>query len=167
MSPVNPYASEPAVPVLAHSLLPQSPSAHRDKSQTWNLRDDLDVGFQSPNRTFRSGIVIGISTLRSKDNNNDDDEYVGRLPRSLLAGRIYLPWIAKRQSPVWTLSSSSPCLTLLQLRRHSRKYQMLYIDIEKNSAKNPTIIKIRIRIMSIRQYPQITLIPRHYSSLLA
>ncbi|KAA8646311.1 uncharacterized protein ATNIH1004_007738 [Aspergillus tanneri] len=89
MSPVNPYASEPAVPVLAHSLLPQSPSAHRDKSQTWNLRDDLDVGFQSPNRTFRSGIVIGISTLRSKDNNNDDDEYVGRLPRSLLAGYLH------------------------------------------------------------------------------
>lgn len=87
------YASDPALPILAHSLLTQSGisketdvkrsvESHDIKSQlaTWSLQDDIDSEFQRPPiGIFQNGVIIGISTLRSQQRNGNDDECTGQV----------------------------------------------------------------------------------------
>ncbi|KAL5357658.1 hypothetical protein BJX96DRAFT_22995 [Aspergillus floccosus] len=91
----DPYASEPAFPVLAHSLLPQThtslTSEHNDEQTTrWDLRPDIDRGFHSASiSVFRYGTLIGFSHLRSKNrSNNVTDEFTAELPRALATSHL-------------------------------------------------------------------------------
>ncbi|PLB52798.1 hypothetical protein P170DRAFT_507540 [Aspergillus steynii IBT 23096] len=97
------YASNPAPPILAHSLLTESEPGNKIDSEksvdaddrtslsgTWNLQDDIDSGFQCPPKgLFRNGVVIGISTLRSQQRNGNDDEFTGQFPRLLLSAYLH------------------------------------------------------------------------------
>lgn len=86
MASSNVYAVEPALPVLAHSLLDQTsrssnkeqPTGELKTDSTWNLQEDWSEGIQaSGSRIFRYGTVIGFSRLRTRANNND--EYVAEV----------------------------------------------------------------------------------------
>lgn len=87
------YASEPAFPLLAHSLLSRPGSAEEDQDQTesdpalpqdgltpsasWSLKYDIDRGIVSSGNTssvFRCGTVIGFSRLRKKG--TDDHQHI-------------------------------------------------------------------------------------------
>ncbi|RAL01745.1 uncharacterized protein BO80DRAFT_454747 [Aspergillus ibericus CBS 121593] len=92
--------AEPAVPILAHTLLSHGPSAaespglEQNQSHTvtrdWNLLDDVRNGLQdNPAGVFRSGTVIGFSRLRDIQKEDcEDDEYIGQLPRHLLTTHL-------------------------------------------------------------------------------
>jgi RimJ/RimL family protein N-acetyltransferase len=83
----NPYSSEPAFPILAHSLLPQScqppeitsvPRLQNHGLESWNLKDDVLKAFESPTEgVFRCGSVIGFSKLRNQNKEDDDNELIG------------------------------------------------------------------------------------------
>ncbi|OJJ39335.1 hypothetical protein ASPWEDRAFT_105880 [Aspergillus wentii DTO 134E9] len=101
-------ASEPAVPILAHSLLSQpasnSGNEHFDAESDsalpndtnrvdWNLKDDIERGTQcSSNTIFRTGTVIGFSRLRKNAQGDDGVGYIGQvsflLPLHLLTKNI-------------------------------------------------------------------------------
>ncbi|KAL4810331.1 hypothetical protein BDV18DRAFT_156700 [Aspergillus unguis] len=94
--------AQPAEPTLAHSLLlePSSrPSGvttesvfassdqnlDRESSNAWDLKVDIENGLHSTESdVFRSGTVIGFSRLRGKSPEDNEDEFVGELPRHLL-----------------------------------------------------------------------------------
>ncbi|KAL2850769.1 hypothetical protein BJY01DRAFT_233142 [Aspergillus pseudoustus] len=94
------HSIEPAGPVLAHSLLLSRPLSESNTrvglalritdldpspSETWNLTLDIEQGLHSPsNNLLRAGTVIGFSRLRGRSPNDNDDEFVGELPRYLL-----------------------------------------------------------------------------------
>ncbi|KAG2412109.1 hypothetical protein HFD88_009665 [Aspergillus terreus] len=91
----NPYASEPAFPVLAHSLLPQTHTSltsedNGEQTTAWDLRPDIDRGFHSPSTSvFRYGTIIGFSHLRSRNpSNNVTDERTAELPRVLATSHL-------------------------------------------------------------------------------
>lgn len=80
------YASEPAFPVLAHSLLSHPgpvqnthiesestlPQNKTIPSASWDLKDNIDRGISpSGNGVFRCGTVIGFSRLRKKSSEDD------------------------------------------------------------------------------------------------
>lgn len=78
------YTTEPAHPVLAHSLLHASPDDQTRPTESttgdsdWSLRDDWEAGIQaSSSGVFRFGNVIGFSRLRTRVNNND--EYIAQV----------------------------------------------------------------------------------------
>jgi hypothetical protein len=96
MSVVNSDSSEPAFPILAHSLLSQHtlntsserneagqgrtlPKNQSERRQSWDLRHDIETGLRgSPDTVFRLGTVIGFSKLRNW-RTADDDEYIGQV----------------------------------------------------------------------------------------
>ncbi|PYH45489.1 uncharacterized protein BP01DRAFT_423284 [Aspergillus saccharolyticus JOP 1030-1] len=97
------YAADPVSPILAHTLLSsdrvinssQGPEDDIDSShsthtaESWSLEADLNAGLHaSPNCIFRAGAVIGFSRLRTKSNDDADDEYIGQLPRTLLTNHL-------------------------------------------------------------------------------
>ncbi|KAJ5668745.1 hypothetical protein N7462_009815 [Penicillium macrosclerotiorum] len=96
----SPHPSTLALPshikkVLAHNLLrpvsrasePTSLLDEEGSTNGWNLREDLDIGFQDPTRgIFRSGAVIGFSRLKTRS--KDSDEYIGQIPRYLLTTHL-------------------------------------------------------------------------------
>ncbi|PYI33005.1 hypothetical protein BP00DRAFT_434857 [Aspergillus indologenus CBS 114.80] len=100
----NLHAAEPALPTLAHKLLlsDEASSSSRQSvddidsshpphpTESWNLYADINAGLQaSPASVFRAGSVIGFSRLRSKSNENtEDDEYLSQLPRALLTAHL-------------------------------------------------------------------------------
>lgn len=87
------YFSNPAFPILAHSLLTEpecgnengpdrsvAPGESRSQPSAWSLQDDINSAFQSPpSGIFRNGTVIGISTLRSQQRNGNDGEFTGQV----------------------------------------------------------------------------------------
>jgi hypothetical protein len=83
----NVYSAEPALPVLADSLLRQSSSSTNDptpQSNTlaansdWNLKDDWKKGIQRDNKSvFRCGAVLGFSRLRGRS--DETHEYIGEV----------------------------------------------------------------------------------------
>lgn len=81
------YASGPAPPVLAHTLLSQPVQSAGDSGVptegTCNLTKAIEKGIQcSPDVLFRPGIVIGFSRPRRRGTDDDDDhEYIGRVGR--------------------------------------------------------------------------------------
>lgn len=92
-STTNAYASEPAFPLLAHSLLrhnvvtegdqqstesaPQDPSPPR---REWDLEYDIRRGFEyPPTGVFRPGTVIGFSIIKNDSKEGDDHEHVGQV----------------------------------------------------------------------------------------
>ncbi|KAL3441229.1 hypothetical protein BJX65DRAFT_299911 [Aspergillus insuetus] len=96
---IMPYNIEPAGPVLAHSLIPSSASfaANTDAasssktrdpepstSEEGNLKLDIEQGLHSSSNIFRPGTVIAFSRLRGRSPNDNEDEFVGELPRRLL-----------------------------------------------------------------------------------
>ncbi|KAL4906241.1 hypothetical protein BDW74DRAFT_177259 [Aspergillus multicolor] len=101
-----PYNVEPAVPILASSLLYDDSSQVTDREKTepnldpstrWNLKLDMQKGLhpRAPNEDdiFRPGTVIGFSRLRGRSPEGNEDEFVGELPRHLLT-----TWL-RRTSP--------------------------------------------------------------------
>lgn len=85
----NVYSAEPALPILAHSLLsqavpepgnqslqagtePTSPQVTGIPLDTWNLKHDIHRGIRSSGSTvFQCGRVIGFSRLRKKGEDDD------------------------------------------------------------------------------------------------
>ncbi|PYI17238.1 hypothetical protein BO99DRAFT_463487 [Aspergillus violaceofuscus CBS 115571] len=98
------HAAEPALPTLARKLLlsDEASSSSRQSAddidsshpphptESWNLYADINAGLQaSRGSVFRAGSVIGFSRLRSKSNENtEDDEYLSQLPRALLTAHL-------------------------------------------------------------------------------
>ncbi|PLN78624.1 hypothetical protein BDW42DRAFT_140486 [Aspergillus taichungensis] len=97
-STASAYASESAVPILAHSLLrldvatggdqqsttsaPQGPIPSR---QGWNLEHDIKGATEYPPMgVFRPGTVIGFSCKKNVSKEGDDYDHVGQIPRYLL-----------------------------------------------------------------------------------
>ncbi|KAJ5293842.1 hypothetical protein N7508_008663 [Penicillium antarcticum] len=90
------YAAEPALPVLADSLLHQSESSTKEPApqanipaanNDWNLRDDWKRGIQKDNKSvFRCGTVLGFSRLRGRS--DETHEYIGEIPRYLLIAHL-------------------------------------------------------------------------------
>ena len=85
MPAMSVYASEPAFPILAHSLLsqplsdPENPGRQNESlpsekepipSDNWNLKYDIDNGIRSSS-IFRCGKVIGFSRLKRQGNDDD------------------------------------------------------------------------------------------------
>lgn len=88
----SPYSPAPAFPVLAYSLLPQSYQCHGNILRTWDLKDDFHKAFSnSTDSIFRSGTVIGFSKLRNQSKENDDNEFIGQVTRSLLTAQLCKP----------------------------------------------------------------------------
>ncbi|KAJ5105828.1 hypothetical protein NUU61_003175 [Penicillium alfredii] len=88
----NVYSAEPALPVLAHSLLTEKNGAAAETSQpsdeptNWSLKADWERGIRSSNDSiFRCGAVVGFSRLRSS---KDSNEYIGQIPRYLLTTHL-------------------------------------------------------------------------------
>ena len=82
------YASEPAPPILAHSLLsqPVEDSINTHHPNTWNLEAAIEEGLQCPSSgsLFRCGAVIGFSKLRKNGRDEDQDhESVGQVKQVL------------------------------------------------------------------------------------
>lgn len=85
------YASEPAPPILAHTLLSQPtqstnlpPETSQPDPET--LKKAIDQGIQtSPDSFFHSGIVIAFSGLRHDDDRErgHDQEVVGQVPSTI------------------------------------------------------------------------------------
>lgn len=79
------YASDPAPPVLAHSLLSQTVQDTRDPNipteRARNLRTAIEKGVQCFSDTlFRPGAVIGFSRPKGRSTDGDDDhECIGRV----------------------------------------------------------------------------------------
>ncbi|ODM19340.1 hypothetical protein SI65_05958 [Aspergillus cristatus] len=94
------YASDPAPPVLAHSLLSQPVQDTRDPSvpteRTCSLATEIKEGIICYSHAlFRPGIVIGFSRPRRRGTGDDDDhEYIGQIPRYILTNHLL-----KRPSP--------------------------------------------------------------------
>ncbi|KAJ5267067.1 hypothetical protein N7478_009875 [Penicillium angulare] len=91
----NVYSAEPAYPLLAHSLVPQSTTpviAYEQPIQgsttsEWNLNDDIATGIKSGSSgIFRCGSVIGFSRLKMRS--SDNDEYIGEVPRQILTTHL-------------------------------------------------------------------------------
>ena len=93
----NIYSAEPAVPILASSLLskpleprnenlqaacePASSQAETTVSDAWNLKGDIDSGIRSSGHTvFRCGKVVGLSRLKRKGNDDDSQSVTGVKP---------------------------------------------------------------------------------------
>ncbi|KAL2860575.1 hypothetical protein BJX68DRAFT_88501 [Aspergillus pseudodeflectus] len=107
---------EPAGPVLAHSLISSSASfaANRDASflesrdpdpstsEAWNLKLDIAQGLHSSSNIFRPGTVVAFSRLRGRLPNDNDDEFVGELPRRLLTD-----WLRRTPSTIGTPKSQN------------------------------------------------------------
>ncbi|PYH91841.1 hypothetical protein BO71DRAFT_401017 [Aspergillus ellipticus CBS 707.79] len=92
------YTAEPAIPTLAHSLIPHSQTAretpwsaessqpshpHYD-TKSWNLKDEIEKGFQDGSGIFQTGTVMGFSKLRNmnmnmNNENNQDDVDIGQV----------------------------------------------------------------------------------------
>ncbi|PKY08318.1 hypothetical protein P168DRAFT_262654 [Aspergillus campestris IBT 28561] len=101
-STTNAYASEPAVPLLAHSLLQHDVATAGDQQNTestptnpslsnrdWNLEHDIKNGVEYPSMgVFRLGTVIGFSFMKNDSKEGDDLDHVGQIPRYLLAARL-------------------------------------------------------------------------------
>ncbi|KAF7121909.1 hypothetical protein CNMCM5793_009463 [Aspergillus hiratsukae] len=103
----NAYAAEPAFPILAHTLLssrttasmiPEQPD-EPDQSAIWNLRKDIEEAFEGPSSVFRYGRVIGFSKLKNRAQEEDDHDFIGQLPRYLLAKHLRNTPLAPSQSP--------------------------------------------------------------------
>ncbi|KKK15260.1 hypothetical protein ARAM_001910 [Aspergillus rambellii] len=110
-SDINPYCTEPAIPVLAHTLLqlPEQPPGTSDAEgdsgsgynkpepnslDAWNLKPSIENGLQHyPNDIFRPGTVLGFSRLRGRSPDGNDDEFIGETPRYLLT-----KWLCKVSS---------------------------------------------------------------------
>lgn len=78
------YASEPAPPTLAHSLLsqPVEDITNTHCPNTWNLETAIEEGLQRPpsGSLFRCGVIIGFSRLRQNGRDEDQDhESVGQV----------------------------------------------------------------------------------------
>ncbi|GFF70943.1 hypothetical protein IFM62136_07962 [Aspergillus lentulus] len=92
----NAYAAEPAYPILAHTLLSSHTTTSRipeqpeesDQSSIWNLRKDIEEAFEGPSSVFRCGRVIGFSKLKKRVQEDDDQDFIGQLPRYLLAKHL-------------------------------------------------------------------------------
>ncbi|RAH72430.1 uncharacterized protein BO66DRAFT_469750 [Aspergillus aculeatinus CBS 121060] len=100
----NSHAAGPALPTLAHNLLLSDKASSSSQqsvddidsshtphqTESWNLYADINAGLQaSPESAFRAGSVIGFSRLRSKSNEDtEDDEYLSQLPRALLTAHL-------------------------------------------------------------------------------
>lgn len=88
------YRSEPAFPILAHSMLtPSFPSMStgnqsqpsHDGANSWNLRSYLEKGIEcSTDSVVRTGTVIGLSRVRTR-NRDDDSESIGQVRLQLLS----------------------------------------------------------------------------------
>lgn len=76
------YASDPAPPILAHSLLSQQQHPTGTDSGPGSLSQDTAIkeGIQcSLDASFHGGIVIGFSRLKRKGRYDDhDQEYLGQ-----------------------------------------------------------------------------------------
>lgn len=82
----NIYSAEPALPVLADSLLRRSESTENAAPPTnqttakndWNLKDYWKQGIQSSKEAvFRCGVVLGFSRMRMRS--NESYEYIGQV----------------------------------------------------------------------------------------
>ena len=94
-STASSYASEPAVPILAHSLLrhdvttgyqQSTVSAPQDSIPSrrgWNLEHDIKGGSEYPlTGVFRPGTVIGFSCKKNISKEGDDHDHVGQVWKS-------------------------------------------------------------------------------------
>ncbi|KAJ5808475.1 hypothetical protein N7474_009744 [Penicillium riverlandense] len=87
MATANVYSAEPALPVLADTLLSPSPTPKpRQPNNTWSLQQDLENGIHPNSSIFRSGVIIGFSRIRAKSPENN--EYIGQIPRYLLTTHL-------------------------------------------------------------------------------
>ena len=82
------YASEPAPPTLAHSLLslPVEDITDTHYPSTWNLEAAIEEGLQCPlsGSLFRCGVISGFSRLRQNGRDEDQDhESVGQVNTNL------------------------------------------------------------------------------------
>lgn len=81
------YASEPAPPILAHSLLSQPIEGITGTHypSTWNLETAIEEGLQCPSGSlFRCGVIIGFSRLRQNGRDETQDhESVGQVNTNL------------------------------------------------------------------------------------
>ncbi|KAJ6018913.1 hypothetical protein N7522_000980 [Penicillium canescens] len=90
------YSAEPALPVLADSLLRQSELSTKEPApqsnipaanSNWNLKDDWEKGIQTDSKgVFRCGTVLGFSRLRGRS--DETHEYIGEVPRYLLINHL-------------------------------------------------------------------------------
>lgn len=92
-STTNAYASEPAVPLLAHSLLQHDVATAEDPPNTesaptnpslsnpdWNLEHDIRNGVEYPPMgIFGPGTVIGFSFMRNDSKEGDDLDHIGQV----------------------------------------------------------------------------------------
>lgn len=84
------YSAQPAVPILANTLLRESePTGTADSHDTepssdWNLKEDWLRGIQSSKEAiFRNGVVLGFSRLRMRSmESNDYITQVSLTPRN-------------------------------------------------------------------------------------
>ncbi|KAJ5960466.1 uncharacterized protein N7479_007616 [Penicillium vulpinum] len=92
---LNVYSAEPALPVLADSLLrpsgPTENTAPRSNQTTakndWNLKNDWKQGIQSSQEAvFRCGVILGFSRLRMRS--SESNEYIGQIPRYILTNQL-------------------------------------------------------------------------------
>ncbi|KAF7588164.1 hypothetical protein BBP40_006101 [Aspergillus hancockii] len=102
----SPYSSESAFPILAHSLLTQPcqncESTSVSRSPNWNLKDDVRKAYESPtDSVFRSGIVIGLSKLKDHNIENDGNDLLGQVTRSILTAQL------RKHSPSATISTKA------------------------------------------------------------
>lgn len=137
----NIYSAEPAVPILAHSLLtkplepgnqdlqavsePASSKEEPAASDAWNLKYDIDRGIRTSGHTvFRCGKVVGFSRLREKGN-DDDSQSVTRVKLLLT------PTLARRMMLITSLSSQSVSsrhtYTETRKEHHQARIHLLYI----------------------------------------
>lgn len=86
----NVYSAQPAVPVLADTLLGESESTgtgdpqDREPNSDWSLKEDWLRGIQSTKKAvFRNGVVLGFSRLRMRSmESNDYITQVSLTPRN-------------------------------------------------------------------------------------
>ncbi|KAJ5601745.1 hypothetical protein N7510_011279 [Penicillium lagena] len=87
MATSNFYSAEPALPVLADTLLSPSPTPKPPQSKnSWSLQHDLENGIHPNSSILRPGVIIGFSRIRAKSPEND--EYIGQIPRHLLTTHL-------------------------------------------------------------------------------
>ncbi|CAL5870307.1 uncharacterized protein PFLUO_LOCUS4542 [Penicillium psychrofluorescens] len=87
MATANVYSAEPALPILADTLLSPSPTPNPSRpNNTWSLQHDLENGIHPNSSVFRPGAIIGFSRIRAKSPEND--EYIGQIPRYLLTTHL-------------------------------------------------------------------------------
>ncbi|BCR85744.1 uncharacterized protein ACHE_21202A [Aspergillus chevalieri] len=88
------YTSDPAPPVLAHTLLSQPVQNTKDPSapteRTCSLVTEIKQGIKcSSHALFHPGIVIGFSRPRRRGTGGDDDHgYMGQIPRYILTKHL-------------------------------------------------------------------------------